>query len=61
MTHAFLSVDAAAAGALARSALDRAQRDLGATFEERDGWLVPVSIPGEEEHDGRRDRRRVCA
>jgi glycine cleavage system aminomethyltransferase T len=51
MTHAFLSVDAAEDGALARSAIDRAQRDLGATFEERDGWLVPVSIPGEDEHD----------
>ncbi len=51
---AFLSVDAATArdglNPVARSAIDRAQRDLGATFEERDGWLVPVSIPGEEEH-----------
>ena len=50
---AFLSVDAAsptAAGIqpVAKSAIERAQRDLGATFEERDGWLVPVSIPGEE-------------
>ncbi len=48
----FISVDAAAdQGAshpIARSAIDRAQRDLDATFEERDGWLVPVSIPGEE-------------
>ena len=35
---------------MAKSAIERAQRDLGATFEERDGWLVPVSIPGEEEH-----------
>jgi glycine cleavage system aminomethyltransferase T len=34
---------------VATSAIDRAQRDLGARFEERDGWLVPVSIPGEEE------------
>jgi glycine cleavage system aminomethyltransferase T len=51
VTHAFLSVDAASGGALARSAIDRAQRDLGATFEERDGWLAPVSIPGEEEHE----------
>ncbi len=47
----FLSVDAAGAGAVARSAIDRAQRELGATFEERDGWLVPVSIPGEEQHE----------
>jgi glycine cleavage system aminomethyltransferase T len=51
VSRAFLSVDAASGGALARSAIDRAQRDLGATFEERDGWLVPVSIPGEEEHE----------
>ena len=51
---AFLSVDAAADRGgihpVAKSAIERAQRDLGATFEERDGWLVPVSIPGEEEH-----------
>ena len=51
MSRAFLSVDAAGPGAAARSAIDRAQRDLGAVFEERDGWLVPVSIPGEEEHE----------
>ncbi len=54
MSHAFLSVDAAADhGAIhpvAKSAIERAQRDLGAVFEERDGWLVPVSIPGEESH-----------
>jgi len=51
---AFLSVDAAADQGgfhpVAKSAIDRAQRDLGATFEERGGWLVPVSIPGEENH-----------
>jgi len=50
----FLSVDAAADHGdihpVAVSAIERAQRDLGATFEERGGWLVPVSIPGEEEH-----------
>ena len=54
---AFLSVDAATdrGGShanfhpLAKSAIERAQRDLGATFEERGGWLVPVSIPGEED------------
>jgi glycine cleavage system aminomethyltransferase T len=49
----FLSVDAAADRGsfhpVAVSAIDRALRDLGATFEERGGWLVPVSIPGEEE------------
>jgi glycine cleavage system aminomethyltransferase T len=48
----FLSVDAASDQGgfhpVARSAIDRVQRDLGATFEERGGWLVPVSIPGEE-------------
>lgn len=53
---AFLSVDAAGdVGGfhpVATSAIDRAQRDLGATFEERDGWLVPVSIPGEKDHAG---------
>ena len=50
----FLSVDAAAdqrgIHPVAKSAIERAQRDLGATFEERDGWLVPVSIPGEQNH-----------
>jgi len=49
-----MSVDAAADRGgfhpVATSAIDRAQRDLGASFEERDGWLVPVAIPGEEEH-----------
>ena len=53
MSHAFMSVDAAADRGgfhpVATSAIARAQRDLGATFEERDGWLVPVSIPGEQE------------
>jgi glycine cleavage system aminomethyltransferase T len=34
---------------LARSAMDRRQRDAGATFEAREGWLVPVSLPGEDE------------
>ena len=50
----FLSVDAARDHGdlhpVARSAIDRAQRDLGASFEERGGWLVPVSIPGEGDH-----------
>jgi len=46
----FLSVSAASDGALARSSMERAQRDTGARFEERGGWLVPVSIPGEEDH-----------
>lgn len=34
---------------LARSSMDRRQREAGATFAERDGWLVPVSLPGEAE------------
>ena len=50
----FLSVDAAADHGdyhpVAVSAIDRALRDLGATFEERGGWRVAVSIPGEENH-----------
>jgi len=46
----FLSVDGADGGVAAVSAIARAQRDLGATFEERDGWLVPVSLPDEGEH-----------
>ncbi|MSO94588.1 MAG: hypothetical protein EXQ81_02185 [Thermoleophilia bacterium] len=35
---------------VARSPLDRRLRDAGASFEERDGWLVPVSVPGEAAH-----------
>ena len=54
MSLPFLSVDAATdhgdVHPVAKSAIERAQRDLGATFEERYGWLVPVSIPGEKEH-----------
>lgn len=46
----FLSPGLADADAVARSCLERRQRDAGATFEERGGWLVPVSIPGEAEH-----------
>jgi glycine cleavage system aminomethyltransferase T len=34
---------------LLKSSLERAQRDAGAHFEERSGWLVPVSFPGEAE------------
>lgn len=44
----FLSVSTAE-GAVGRSSMDRRQRDAGATFEQRDDWLVPVSIPGESE------------
>ena len=50
----FLSIDAAVdAGGfhpVAKSSMERAQREAGARFEERDGWLVPVALPGEEEH-----------
>jgi glycine cleavage system aminomethyltransferase T len=35
---------------VARSSMERRQREAGATFEERHGWLVPVSIPGESEY-----------
>ncbi len=45
----FLSPGLADPTALARSSMERAQRDAGATFAERDGWLVPLSIPGEDE------------
>ena len=45
----FLSVGAAT-GAVARSSMERAQREAGARFEERDGWLVPVALHGEETH-----------
>ncbi len=49
----FLSVSATtgtgASRPLARSSMDRRQREAGATFEEREGWLVPVSLPDEEQ------------
>ena len=49
----FLSVGAAADQGgfhpAAKSSLERRLRDAGATFEERDGWLVPASVPGESE------------
>ena len=52
----FLSVGAAGdAGGfhpVARSSMERAQREAGARFEERDGWLVPAAILGEEEYLG---------
>ncbi len=35
---------------LARSPMARRLRDAGAEFEERDGWLVAVRVPGEERH-----------
>jgi glycine cleavage system aminomethyltransferase T len=45
----FLSVGAAT-GAIAKSSMERAQREAGARFEERGGWLVPVAVLGEEQH-----------
>ena len=48
----FLSLDAVSATErfrpLARSSLQRALHDAGATFEERDGWLVATHVPGQE-------------
>ena len=35
---------------VARSSMERRFREAGATFAERDGWLVPVSVPGEAAH-----------
>jgi len=49
----FLSPDRAKAdlgfAPVLRSSLERHQREAGATFEERDGWLVSISFPGEAE------------
>jgi glycine cleavage system aminomethyltransferase T len=45
---AFLSLDAASEGTLARSPMQRRLHEAGAQFEERDGWLVAVRVPGEE-------------
>ncbi len=47
----FLSPDRAKAGdgfsPVLRSSMERHQHEHGAAFAERDGWLVPVSFPGE--------------
>jgi glycine cleavage system aminomethyltransferase T len=45
-----LAADADGLHPVARSSMERRFREAGATFEERDGWLVPVSVPGEAEH-----------
>ena len=45
-----LALDTGSFHPVARSSLERRFRDAGATFEERAGWLVPVSVPGEAEH-----------
>jgi glycine cleavage system aminomethyltransferase T len=44
------AADAAGFHPVARSPLDRRFRDAGASFAERDGWAVPVSVPGERKH-----------
>ena len=43
----FLYLDGAR-GAVARSSMHRRLEEAGAEFEERDGWLVAVRVPGEE-------------
>lgn len=48
-----LARDEGAFHPVARSAAERLFRSAGAIFEERDGWLVPTSLPGEDEHLGR--------
>jgi glycine cleavage system aminomethyltransferase T len=52
----FLSPDRAKPDAgftpVLKSSLERLEREAGATFEERDGWLVPVSFPGEADRLG---------
>ena len=58
----FLSVSAASDGVVAKSSMERAQRERGARFEERDGWLVPVASSASEEHiqAAGRDRRPLA-
>lgn len=50
-TLRFLSPSAAADAKsfhpVARSSMHRRQREAGATFEERGGWLAPVSLPNQ--------------
>ena len=38
---------------LLKSSLERRLREAGAEFDEREGWLVAVSIPGEEKRSPR--------
>ena len=53
----FLSIDRAETAGefrpLARSSMEQPQRDAGATFAERDGWLVATSFPDEAAHHAR--------
>jgi glycine cleavage system aminomethyltransferase T len=44
------AADAGGFHPVARSPLDRRFREAGASFAERDGWAVPVSVPGEHAH-----------
>ena len=50
----FLSIERAEAAGefrlLARSSMEQRQRDAGAVFAERDGWLTAVSFPDETAH-----------
>lgn len=52
MSLAFLSpAEAAQSGSfqpVARSPMSRRQAEAGARFDERDGWRVPVALPGED-------------
>jgi len=48
-TRVDAAVDSGAFHPVAKSSLERLFRDADAVFEERDGWLVPVSVPGEAE------------
>lgn len=45
-----LAADADDFHPVARSSMERRFREAGASFEERDGWLVPVTVPGEAGH-----------
>jgi glycine cleavage system aminomethyltransferase T len=40
----------AAPGVVLRSAMEHRFRAAGARFESRGGWLVPISLPGEQDH-----------
>lgn len=48
-----LARDEAGFHPVARSAAERLYRAAGATFAERDGWLVATAVPGEDDHRAR--------
>jgi glycine cleavage system aminomethyltransferase T len=48
-THVSAAADSRGFHPVAKSSLAWRCREAGAAFEERDGWLVPVSVPGEAE------------